>query len=290
MVVPGVVGTWSTLLERFGRLQLDQLLAPAIDAAENGVAAGAHCAASWAASCAAFAEWGRPPLPGEVFRLPDLGKTLRHVAEEGPAGFYRGPVAEAVTRASWLGLEDLASFEARWVAPLGHSYGGSTVLELPPTTQGVAVLEALALLEHMEDRSLHARITAVALALGDARRMAVSLIQSLYEHFGSGVLVEGTGIVLNNRAALWRGEHRPARIPSVSHHHSRLATGRWRATGSIRRGRRLLAGPSPCTEGRLRPGMVRCSGLLGARLPGQEGATVKIPENPPSWFIILRKR
>ncbi len=57
-------------------------------------------------------------MVGEVFRLPDLARTLRRVAEEGPAGFYNDPVAEASTRASWLELDDLAGFEARWVPPL----------------------------------------------------------------------------------------------------------------------------------------------------------------------------
>ncbi len=113
MVVPGVVGTWSTLLERFGRLELDQLLGPAIDAAENGRTTSIHCAAAWAASLAAPAEWRQPPIAGEVFRLPDLGRTLRRIAEEGPAGFYNVPVAEVLTGASWLELEDLADFEAR---------------------------------------------------------------------------------------------------------------------------------------------------------------------------------
>jgi len=251
VVVPGVVGTWSTLLERFGRLGLDRLLAPAIDAAEEGVAAGWHCAAAWAASTAAPAAWGRPPKAGEVFRLPDLGRTLRRVAEEGPAGFYSGQVAEALVRASWLEPEDLADFQARWVSPLRQGYGGLEVLELPAPTQGVAALEGLALLDRMPDRSLLSRVRAVALALEDARRvvrdgaeveglldpgrleervrevpalvgeppggtvyvaavdgdgMAVSLIQSLYEDFGSGVLAEGTGVVLNNRAACFAVE------------------------------------------------------------------------------------
>lgn len=54
---------------------------------------------------------------------------------------------------------------------MNQSHAGLTVLGLPAPTQGVAALEDLALLEHMEDASLRARVTAVALALEDARRV-----------------------------------------------------------------------------------------------------------------------
>jgi gamma-glutamyltranspeptidase/glutathione hydrolase len=260
VVVPGVVGSWSALLERFGRLGLDRVLTPAIDAAEGGVAAGAHCAAAWQGSRVAPAALGRPPRVGEVFRLPELGGTLRRVAEEGPRGFYEGPVADALARASWLAPEDLAAFAARWVTPMRGTYGGLEVLEMPPPTQGVAALEGLGLLALMPDRGLVSKVRSVALALEDARRvvrdearvdhllapealagraeasptllkelaggtvyvavvdgegMAVSLIQSLYEDFGSGVVAEGTGVVLNNRAACFavEGEVQPGRRP-----------------------------------------------------------------------------
>ncbi len=265
VVVPGVVATWQALLDRFGRFGLDRLLGPAIDAAEAGVAAGARCAAAWSASAAAPSELGPPPRTGEVFRLTDLGRTLRQVADRGPAGFYRGPVAEAIVAASWLAEEDLAAFQPRWVTPLRAPYRGVEVVELPPPTQGVAALVGLGLLEGMENRGVLGQVRAVALALEDARAavrdgaavghlldpgrlerrradqprlvpqlpggtvyvavvdgdgMGVSLIQSLFDDFGSGVVAPGTGVVLNNRAACFAVEG--AVRPGVRPYHTTI--------------------------------------------------------------------
>lgn len=246
VVAPAIVAGWAELSRRFGRLGLDACLAPAIDLATRGVAAGAHCAWSWGRSSRAPAALGPAPKVGEVFTVPHLADTLRAIAEEGPEAFYTGRVAEAVAAASWLEPEDLAAVAPRWVTPLRHPYRGVEVVELPPPTQGVAALEALGLAEVLGEASPANLVRAVALALEDAlasvrdgadvthlldpRRlaeraratpaprgeprggtvylctldgdgMAVSLIQSLYDGFGSGVLVPGTGIVLNSRAA-----------------------------------------------------------------------------------------
>ena len=164
VTVPGAVAGWAALAERYGRLGLDVCLADAIDAAEGGMAVGMRTAAAWAALDGPL---GRPPGVGEVFRLPELGQTLRSVAEHGPAAFYSGEVAGALASVCWLEESDLAAFEPRWVEPLRIGYRGVEVLELPPPTQGVAALEGLGLLEGFEP-SLPAQISCVRLALEDA--------------------------------------------------------------------------------------------------------------------------
>jgi gamma-glutamyltranspeptidase/glutathione hydrolase len=78
-------------------------------------------------------------------------------------------VAAAVCSASWLEEEDLAAYRAAWVEPLSAGYRGYEVLELPPPTQGVAALEALALLEGLTP-DLSNQVLCAALALEDARR------------------------------------------------------------------------------------------------------------------------
>lgn len=167
VTVPGAVGGWAALAERFGRLGLDACLADAIDAAGNGFAAGRITAAAWAApDTAAPPELGQAPRPGRVVRLPELAETLRGVAETGPAAFYGGRVGEAICAASWLEQADLAGYSPRWVEPLRLGYRGHEVLELPPPTQGVVALEALGLLEGLEP-ALEARIACTALALED---------------------------------------------------------------------------------------------------------------------------
>jgi gamma-glutamyltranspeptidase/glutathione hydrolase len=243
--VPGAVAGWGELSTRFGRAGLERCLESAIALAAGGVPAAFNCAAIWRASPRAPAALGEPPAFGRHFRLPDLADTLRAISAHGPGVMYEGEIAQAIAQDTWLDVDDLAGYRPRWVQPLSASYRGVEVSELPPPTQGVAALEALAILGD-RDAGLHEQVVAVGLALEDAlatvrdgadvahliadehvaaRRaqlpgpvtepaggttcvcvvdrdgMAVSLLQSLYESFGSGVVAGGTGIVLNNRAA-----------------------------------------------------------------------------------------
>jgi gamma-glutamyltranspeptidase/glutathione hydrolase len=242
--VPGAVAGWAALAQRFGRLGLDTCLQPAIDIAQDGFAVAAHTARYWTE-----AQWPPPSMPapglGARVRFPDQAATLRAIAESGPSAVYRGELARRIAAASWLTESDLATYAPRWVTPLAHPFHELSVLELPPPTQGVAALEALALIERLGE-GLTEQVRGVSLALEDAfahvrdgaevgfllsdehvrtraagepqgatepgggtvylcavdeDRLAVSFIQSLYMGFGSGVLVPGTGIVLNNRAA-----------------------------------------------------------------------------------------
>jgi gamma-glutamyltranspeptidase/glutathione hydrolase len=247
VTVPGAVRAWADLAERFGRLGLDAALAPAIDAAQRGVAATARVAEHW--RLAARAPWPAP-RPGERYTLPGLEGTLRAIADRGPVALYEGLIAEAIAASCWLSEADLAAHRSERVAPLRRAYRGIDVCELPPNTQGAAALVALGIAEGL-DGGLHADIEAVKLALdwaareiGDAPvdlpdvaalralvspgaarearvwpgggttylcavdgdRNAISLIQSLYQGFGSGVVAGDTGIVLHGRAACFTEE------------------------------------------------------------------------------------
>jgi gamma-glutamyltranspeptidase/glutathione hydrolase len=167
VTVPGAVGGWAALAERYGNVGLDRCLSDAIDAAENGFAVTPLTAAAWARGAHVPEEYLPAPRVGETVRLPDLAKTLRGIAESGPSAFYQGDVARSVASVTWLDEEDLAAHEARWVEPLSISYRGHTVLELPPPTQGVAALEGLGLLERSSP-SLASQIRCMQLALEDA--------------------------------------------------------------------------------------------------------------------------
>jgi len=272
--VPGCVRAWAMLLERFGTRPLGELLGPAINAADGfPISALVSQAIREYTSVTPDAEWqrvftrdGRAPALGELFTQPELARTLRALAAEGPDLFYTGSVGQAIARRlerdGFLTAADLAAHTGEWGEPISTTYRGVRVFETPPPTQGLAVLLALNLLEgfplatltvHSVEH-LHLLLEMVKLAYADrdrwigdpaharlpvdallskayaARRRAqfdpekaqsfafgdpegdttgfvvadpagnvVSVIQSLFNGFGSGVVVPGTGVTLQNR-------------------------------------------------------------------------------------------
>lgn len=190
---PGCVDGWVALHERFGRLALATVLAPAIRYAREGFPLSPVIAHEWAANARALGRFesfraqfmpdGRAPRAGEVFANPGLAYTLELVAEFGREGFYAGEVPErieALMRAEggFLSARDLAEHEGEWVAPVGASYRGVDVWQIGPNTQGLATLQMLNLLEFFDlgdrgpddPRYLHLLVEAKKLAYADRAR------------------------------------------------------------------------------------------------------------------------
>jgi len=99
-----------------------------------------------------FQPGGRWPVAGEVFRQPDLARTLRDIAQHGADSFYRGPMAAHIAKfyqanGGVLSEEDLAAYQAKWVTPISTTYRGYTFYTQPPSSSGIAVLEQLNMLE-----------------------------------------------------------------------------------------------------------------------------------------------
>jgi len=283
--VPGCVDGWFTLHDRFGRLPLPDLLAPTIDYAARGFPVSPVIATIWQEStdllsadpgaAATYLSNGRAPACGEDFCNPDLARMLRLIAEGGKEAFYRSEIAEEIVAVSqklegYFTLRDCADHTSTWVEPVCVPYRGYDVWELPPNTQGIAVLEMLHILEgfeleklgHNSVETLHLLIEAKKLAYEDRARFyadpafteapldlllseehadaqrrridpnraaleflpedprlrrgdtvystvvdgdrnAVSLIQSIYYEFGSGIVPPGLGFALQNRGALF---------------------------------------------------------------------------------------
>ncbi|MBO5574487.1 MAG: gamma-glutamyltransferase family protein [Clostridium sp.] len=282
VMVPGAVAGWKALSDRFGRLPFAEVLAPAIRYAEEGYAVSPVVARLWKAGfdifsakktpeylpwMEHFAPGGHAPAAGEIWRSPDMARTLAAIAETGAESFYRGELAEKTARFSeetggFLIFEDLAGYAPEWVKPVSVNYRGTDVWEMPPNGDGIVVLMALAILNHLDldkehpesERNVHRIIEALKLGYEDglkyiadprsmevsvesllssdyARRRAaligeeamipaagnpngsgtiylctadeegnmVSHIQSNYNGFGSGIVIPGTGISLQNR-------------------------------------------------------------------------------------------
>ena len=158
VVVPGAVDAWCALNAEHGQLPLADLLAPAIDYAENGYPVGQRTASDFAALrdhlasnadlAAIFMPDGEPPRAGDVQRQPALARTLRAVGEGGRAAFYEGEIArDMVDTLRGLGglhtLEDFARYRGLAVEPITAEYGGLTIHECPPNGQGVIALMLL---------------------------------------------------------------------------------------------------------------------------------------------------
>ncbi|MFO1070650.1 MAG: gamma-glutamyltransferase [Geminicoccaceae bacterium] len=165
VTVPGAVGAWATLLERFGTRSLGELLQPAIRYAEDGFVVTPRVAWDWARHAerlrlseggkALYLFGGAAPEVGRVLRLPVLGRTLRRIAEAGAAGFYEGEVAARMvaTLQAHGGVhtaEDFATATADFVEPIHTRYRDTLVYECPPNGQGIVALILLNILEGYE--------------------------------------------------------------------------------------------------------------------------------------------
>ena len=156
--------------------------------------------------------------------------------------FYTGPVAEHTPPP--FTPDDFAAHAAEWVQPLRAPFAGVEVCEMPPNSRGHLVLDAIRRLAPLDGltpaaSAFHLRLIealrpatpggdTVYLCVVDESGMAVSLNQSLYMAFGSGLVVPGTGVLLHNRgayhtAASYRGAARPVHTLSPA---MALAAGR----------------------------------------------------------------
>ena len=191
--VPGTVDAWAELHKRFGKLKLSDDLAPAIRYAEEGFPVTELIAYYWAFGPrlykglpGAFLETytldgkGRTPAKGDIFKNPDLAKTLRLIAEKGRDVFYKGEIADKIdnfmrANGGFLGKADFEKHTSTWIDPVSTSYRGYDVFELPPNGQGIAALQILNILEGFDLRAmgrnspetLHTMIEAKKIAWAD---------------------------------------------------------------------------------------------------------------------------
>lgn len=225
--VPGAVAGWKALLDRFGTRTLKELAAPAIRYAREGVYRSPSLERGIERSrelLSADAEARRIFLAEGPLVQNELADTL-----EDLESFYTGPVARNAPPP--FTPEDFSQHEAEWVEPMHTSFAGHEIYEMPPNSRGHLVLNAIQQLEPLEgfdenDVEFHRRLIeaieaasnlrgdTVYLCVHDEAGMAVSLNESNYMGFGSGVVIPGTGVHLHNRGAYcgpdeYRGGEKP---------------------------------------------------------------------------------
>jgi len=193
VTVPGAVAGWNALHDRFGKLPLKDVLAPAIYYAGQGFPVPELDHEYWSRAPEIFSRdpegqktylpKGQAPALGEIFRNPNLRKALSLIAQQGADAYYKGEIAQAILRTSQahggtLSAADLADFRPEWVEPISTHYRGWTVYELPPNGQGMAALEMLNIMETspasprgpLSAAELHKKIEAMKLSYADLER------------------------------------------------------------------------------------------------------------------------
>jgi gamma-glutamyltranspeptidase len=193
ITVPGTVDAWCAAHERFGRLPLDKILQPAIEYAEQGYPVSVsqevwtrrnrELLGQDAFAQACFMPDQQVPSRGTVLTNAGLGQSLRTIASSGRAGFYRGAIAAEISRyltqhGGLLTAADFADHHSDWVEPISTTYRGYRVMEMPPNTQGFAVLQILNLLEGYDLQAIghhtadyyHLMVEATKVAFADRDR------------------------------------------------------------------------------------------------------------------------
>ena len=202
VTVPGVVDTWFALHKRFGKLPISEDLAPAISYAKNGFPVTEIVAKYWKGNWKAFEKHrglieefanaqhtylidGHTPRQGEVFKNPDLARTLTEIAHGGRDAFYKGAIAH--TMADYferiggdLRYDDFADFHGAWVQPESVDYRGYDVYELPPNGQGFATLEILNLLKGFNLGKMGVGTANTLTAEIEAKRLAYADLAKFY--------------------------------------------------------------------------------------------------------------
>ncbi|MBW8637186.1 gamma-glutamyltransferase [Hoeflea sp. WL0058] len=279
VTVPGAIDTWCALVSKYGRFDMERILAPAIAAARDGFCVTPRVAYDWNKSrdrishhapCrTAFLPDGKAPLEGERFRQPALAETLQRIAMEGRDAFYAGDIAEEMVgvlrQAGGLHtLEDFESFSSFETEPITAPYKGYELMECPPNGQGLAalliarILDGFAFSEMSEADRIHVLAEAckigyamrdavicdprshpvdveailcdntiarlrkqidmgratpakpwegpthkdtVYLSVVDADGNAISLINSIFDSFGSGIYAPESGVLFQNRGS-----------------------------------------------------------------------------------------
>jgi len=187
--VPSCLSGYEALHKAYGKLRWAKVLQPAIELAENGFVIRQGLIdymkrheknlLEFPSTKRVFQPNGRWPEAGEIFRQPDLARTLREVAEHGADAFYHGPLAARMAQfyqenGGVLSKEDLAAYQARWVTPISTTYRGYTIYTQPPSSSGIAVLEQLNMLEAYDLRALGHNSPQYLHLIGEVMRLAIA--------------------------------------------------------------------------------------------------------------------
>ena len=162
--VPGTVAGLLKALEEHGTMSREQVMAPAIALAEDGIEVTAGLSESLTALSDRLQKWpstkkvffkadGSAYQPGERLKQPELARSLKRIAVQGADGFYKGKTARDIVKAvneagGSMSLQDLADYEAIARVPVKGDYRSYEIVSMPPPSSGgIHIIEILNILE-----------------------------------------------------------------------------------------------------------------------------------------------
>lgn len=202
VTVPGTVDGWFALHDRWGKLPMSAVLAPAMDYARQGFPVSPVIADGFRANLARFRDVapmieeftnaealyfpkGVAPKAGDLFRNPGLANTLSVIATEGRDSFYKGTLAKRLVAyfqaiGADLSAVDLARHSGEWVQPQGVEYHGTTLWELPPNGQGFAALMMLNILKQTDLRQYQRGSPELLHLMVESKRLAFEVMAQTF--------------------------------------------------------------------------------------------------------------
>jgi gamma-glutamyltranspeptidase/glutathione hydrolase len=187
--VPSCLKGYEALHKAYGKLPWARVLQPAIELAEDGFVIRQGLIDDMKQYQKVLQEFpstikvlqpnGRWPMAGEIFRQPDLARTLKNIAKNGADAFYRGTLAAHIAEfyqanGGVLSAEDLAGYQAKWVTPISTNYRGYTFYTQPPSSSAIAVLEQLNMLEAYDLKALGHNSPEYLHLIGEVMRLAIA--------------------------------------------------------------------------------------------------------------------
>jgi len=243
--VPGTVAGLALAEQKYGKLGLVRVMAPAIHLAADGFEVSLALSQDLRSESGKLGKFdesrhiflrdGKYYQPGEMFKQPQLARTLNEIAKRGPDAFYRGPIAGQIAASmeknhGLISLADLAAYQAKLREPLVGHFRGYTILSAPPPSSGgVGLIEMLNILEPLDlgapdaYASLHPIIEAQRRAyadraqfLGDSDFVAVPVARLTNKDYAAGLRQEI--LAAKPDAPVRAGSPAPAESASTTHY------------------------------------------------------------------------
>lgn len=238
--VPGTVAGMLYALDKYGTMNVEQVIAPALELAEAGLIVSENFSKALKSASQRmkktestrktfYADHGNSPLTGDNFKQADLAKTLKIISQQGTEGFYKGEIAQLISSDSIkhggiITLNDLAHYKVIERQPIHGTYHGFDIFSMPPPSSGgVHLIQMLNILEgwNLQKSGVASTLTINHMAeamkrayadrsvhLGDPDFFDVPVKQLTSKHYADDLRKQ-----INNRKFTPSSEIHPGKLP-----------------------------------------------------------------------------